>query len=357
MDLLVLDKNFQAVGIVDSYESLIWNDRYREAGDFEISTAASVKNLELFKQDYYLWFGDSDHTMIIESKEVVTNSEDGAKLIVTGRSLESMLDRRIVWHQTSLSGNFQNGVKKLLTDAIINPSDPKRKIDNFVFKESTDPGITDITFEAQYTGDTIYEILIKLCEEKEIGFRIVLTQENKFEFSLYKGVDHSYDQETLPYVVFSPKFENIINTNYLESYKTMKNVTLVAGEGEGTDRRTYEVGSGSGLTRRELFTDARDIQSKQDDVQLTDAQYYAKLNQRGLENLADNKKVKTFEGKVEATQLFRYRQDFDIGDTVQIVNEYGIEGKARIIEMIWSDSDVGYETYPSFEAIQDDKEE
>ena len=76
-----------------------------------------------------------------------------------------------------------------------------------------------------------------------------------------QGADRSYDQFTNPYVIFSPKFENVINTNYLESKKTLKTVTLVAGEGEGADRRITTVacasGAGTGLNRRELYTDAR----------------------------------------------------------------------------------------------------
>lgn len=66
---------------------------------------------------------------------------------------------------------------------------------------------------------------------KNVGFRIKLSDDNKFVFKLYAGADRSYDQFTNPYVIFSPKFENVINTNYLESKKTLKTVTLVAGEG------------------------------------------------------------------------------------------------------------------------------
>ena len=67
----------------------------------------------------------------------------------------------------------------------------------------------------------------------------------------------------------------------------MKTVTLVGGEGEGADRRYTTVGGGSGLNRRELFTDARDISSNvgSDDA-LTDAEYMAQLQQRGKEKIS-----------------------------------------------------------------------
>lgn len=81
------------------------------------------------------------------------------------------------------------------------------------------------------------------------------------------------------------------------------------------------------MNRRELYTDARDVSSTVDNETLTDAEYKAQLSQRGLENLAENIATKSFEGKVETTRMYRYGEDFFLGDMVQIVNEYGIEGK------------------------------
>lgn len=270
--------------------------------------------------------------------------------------MESILERRIIWKQTILSGNFQNGIKKLLDENIINPSDASRKVERLIFEASTDPAITGLTVDAQFTGDNLYDAIKKLCDSKNIGFRIKLSDDNKFVFKLYAGADRSYDQFTNPYVIFSPKFENVINTNYLESKKTLKTVTLVAGEGEGADRKTTTVacssGAGTGLNRRELYTDARDVSSTVDNETLTDAEYKAQLSQRGLENLAENIATKSFEGKVETTRMYRYGEDFFLGDMVQIVNEYGIEGKARVTEFIRSQSKEGLDSYPTFVTVE-----
>lgn len=270
--------------------------------------------------------------------------------------MQYILERRIIWKQTILSGNFQNGIKKLLDENIINPSDASRKVEGLIFEASTDPAITGLTVDAQFTGDNLYDAIKKLCDSKNVGFRIKLSDDNKFVFKLYAGADRSYDQFTNPYVIFSPKFENVINTNYLESKKTLKTVTLVAGEGEGADRRTTTVacasGAGTGLNRRELYTDARDVSSTVDNETLTDTEYNAQLSQRGLENLAENIATKSFEGKVESTRMYRYGEDFFLGDMVQIVNEYGIEGKARVTEFIRSQSKEGLDSYPTFVTVE-----
>lgn len=36
MELLVLNTTFESIAVVDTYESLIWTDRYNAYGDFEI---------------------------------------------------------------------------------------------------------------------------------------------------------------------------------------------------------------------------------------------------------------------------------------------------------------------------------
>jgi hypothetical protein len=261
MEALVLDTNFVSKGVLDVFDSLIWAERYFKCGDFEILTSVDAKFLDLLRMDYYLWMDGSDHVMIIEGREIKTDPEDGNHFLFSGRSLETLLDRRIIWNQTILDGNFQDGVLKLLNENAINPTDPNRKIPGLIFETSTDPRITALTIQAQFTGDNLYTAVQSLCESKNIGFQITLTEENKFKFKLYAGTDRSYDQITNPYVEFSPKFDNLLSSNYAETKKSLKTVSLVAGEGEGPARKTISTGTGTGLERREMFTDARDISS------------------------------------------------------------------------------------------------
>lgn len=278
-------------------------------------------------------------------------------MTVTGRSLESLLERRIVWGQKIVTGNLQEAIRTLLNESIISPAISDRRISNFIFEMSTDPKITKLKIDTQFTGDDLYTVITKQCEANDIGFRIRLNDQNQFVFSLYSGVDRSYLQIENPYVIFSPDFENIINSNYFTSKVNLKNVTLVAGEGEGAARKTAIVGSGSGLNRRELFTDARDISSDVEGGTLSPAVYTAQLEARGREKLAEHTSKTAFEGEVEATRLFKYGEDFFIGDIVQVANEYGHEGRAYISELIISQSKDGIFVYPTFQTIQEEGEE
>ncbi len=353
MDVTVLNTNLDSISIVDVYESFIWTDRYYEYGDFELFTSMTDTILNCIRQDYYLQSRESEHVMIIEKIRINSDSENGNHITVTGRSLESILDRRIVWGQKTITGNLQNGIRTLLNENVISPADNTRKIDNFIFEASTDPAIISLKIDAQYTGDNLYDVINKICSERNIGFKVTLNNNKQFVFKLYAGTDRSYDQSVNPYVIFSPKFENIINSNYVESKSALKTVTLVGGEGEGSARKYTTVGGGNGLNRRELFTDARDISSDVGDgVVLSDAEYTAQLQQRGKEKLAENTDVTSFEGQVETTVMFRYGEDFFNGDVVQIANEYGHETKARIVEIVMSEDEDGNSVYPTFKTIE-----
>ena len=132
MDVTILNTNLDAVSIVDTYESFIWTDRYYAYGDFELYEAMREGLLDYIKQDYYLQSKESEHVMIVEKIQITSDTEDGNHVTVTGRSLESILDRRIVWGQKLLSGNLQNGIKTLLNENVISPSDSNRKIPNFI---------------------------------------------------------------------------------------------------------------------------------------------------------------------------------------------------------------------------------
>lgn len=262
MDLMVLNLDLDPISVVDLYESFIWTDRYFQYGDFELYAPISANTFTVFKKNYYLQRPGSDRAMIIE--EILTNSdaEDGDRVTITGRSLESILYRRVIWGQMTFSGNFQDAIEKMLNACIISPSNPNRKIPNFVFKRSTDPRITSLTLEAQYTGDNLYDVIESLCDERKVGFRVTLNTNKQFVFELYVGTDRSYDQTEVPYVIFSPNFDNVISSNYTESNSSLKNVALIGGEGEGSARRYTAVGDLSGLDRREMFVDARDISSE-----------------------------------------------------------------------------------------------
>ena len=339
------------VSVVENFSSFVWTDRYYSAGDFELYVPPTIRVLTQYIPDYYIVRPDSEHVMIIDSV-LLEEDDDGYSYKISGESLESILKRRILWTDTTLSGNFQDAIKTLLDGSIISPSIVDRKIDNFVFVKSEDEAITSLTIEeAEYSkNETIYDIIEKNCQEFEIGFKVTLTSDNKFAFTLYKGVDRSYDQTAVPYVIFSPAFDNLTSSSFLKSYTDYKNVALVTGtstdsEGESTDLSTV-VGEASGLDRRETHIDAGDVQGNT-----------SVLTKKGNEELAALKKTEAFEGEANVFNMFVYGKDFFIGDMVQLEDAFGNTGKSIVSEMVFSSDGEGEKFYPTFIVPEEDGDE
>ncbi len=344
MDLYVLNKSLETTGVIDSYESLIWTPRYYTYGDFELYLPATDYNIKLLETDNYIIRNDSETVMIIEKINITTDAENGNYLTVSGRSLESILNRRIIWTQTTFSGTAENLIYKLLNENIINPKDSKRKVANLILGESK--GFTE-KIDKQITGDNLGETVSAICTTYGYGFRITLNRNKKFLFSLYKGENRSYSQNVNPYVVFSPEFDNLINSKYEKDRSDLATVALVAGEGEGLSRKTAETGGGTGLERYEIYVDARDISTDAENP-VTDAEYKSILQAKGQENIKEHGISQAFEGEVLTLKTYQYKKDWNLGDIVQVKNEFGISSTPQITEVIESDSKDGYSVIPTF---------
>lgn len=358
MDIYILDKEFRTLTILDGYESLIWTDRYLDVGDFEIYTPIGSEFLKYAIPGYYLWNSDTDKMMIIEDISIVTEVETGNHVSVIGRSLESILDRRIVWSKKIFTNTDPvNIILSLLGSEIESPSDTKRKISNFKHLEAPSnlPSRENVNLELH--GETVLEVISTLCDTSNIGFKVVLNDDNEFVFSLYYGTDRSFNQELNPWIIFSSAYDNLVDTNYQEQNSTYKNSILVVGD---EDRETgylptqeYSLEDAVGLERRETFYNATGI-SKTDENNnpIPDAQYKAMLLDEAKKVLGELKVLKVFEGGVETHMTFEFNKDYYLGDVVQIVTPTGVESQARITEVIRSFSTSGIDTVPTFSIIE-----
>jgi len=102
----------------------------------------------------------------------------------------------------------------------------------------------------------------------------------------------------------------------------------------------------TGLSRRELFIDARDLQSQQQDGDaLTPEQYAGVLTTRGLEKLAENQLVRSFTARVRTQDAtYQYGKDFFLGDKITVTDErLGITVDARVMAVQHSISKEGEE--------------
>lgn len=79
----------------------------------------------------------------------------------------------------------------------------------------------------------------------------------------------------------------------------------------------------TGLSRREIFIDARDLQSDADpEKPLAPEEYTALLINRGQQKLAENQLVRSFSADVRTYDpTYAHGDDFQLGDTITVTDE------------------------------------
>lgn len=355
-DIYVLDQDFNFLGVIDEYVSVIWRPSYSEVGDFEIFLGANDKAIDLLRENRYVVrstdvsvennIATYEKVMIIKNIQLKTDVENGDFYSVTGRELKFLLHQRIVWKQTNLTGTAENAIRRLVNENAISPTDSNRIIPNLVLGVSA--GLTE-KIDKQVTGDFLDEAIKGICVSYNYGWDVFITN-NKMVLIVYAGTDRSYEQTERPYVVFSDDFENLYNTEYQLSTEAFANTTLIGGEGEGAERIYTTVNNNNaGLNRYETFTDARDIsQNKGSDEEIDLSTYTKLLVERGKENLASLSYTEGFSGEVLSDVAFKYGEDFFIGDVVTVINKYGIKKNVRVLSAIESEDESGSKLLPQF---------
>lgn len=340
MNVYILNSTYTPVAVIDAYKSLIWTKRYYTYGDFELYMPADDALLEYLKPGYFVTRDDDDSVMMIEKLQIKTDVENGDFFIVSGPSLESLLAQRIVYPQTVIETTDPvQGIKTLIEKNTTLSVVPNRSFPGLII--NTDLSVSgDLTM--QFTGDTLSKAVESICRRFGIGCKVALSGSNII-LSFYLGSEVD--------VIFSPEFDNLINSQYTFDISNEKNAGFVAGEGEGTSRKWCVMTSNkTGLERRELFVDARDVSSNEGEIPMIN--YIRMLDQRGRQKLNEHIVIQSFEAEIEPRMTYQYKTDYNLGDIVTIVNEYGITSKPRITEIIESWDETGYTVIPTFEELE-----
>ena len=335
------DGNFDNVGEVNQFDSLIWPDKYNGYASFELWAPITEENTEYFRQGNILWCG-GDNAAIIEIVKPAINEDGQKKYDIKGRTLEMLLTTRIVWGTYSaINKQVSTVMYELVNENCVNPTDVRRKIP---FLELADDEMFGGNITCQKTGGEVYDTLFNLASNADIGFDVLFRpKEKKLIFKVTCGVDRTIGQDVVDPVEFSTELENILSSSYYTNNQDLKTVALVAGEDSESGRKKEISGNNdiSGFGRRELYVDARDLQSELTDtsgntIVLSDEEYSNTLVQRGDEKLSACQIVESFEAQVRVVGNVQYEfgVDYKKGDKVTVRDEQlGVMVSARITEV------------------------
>lgn len=308
VSIKIFDKDINFLGEVDNFTSLFYLRKWNSYSEFEFHVCKN--NKELFKCGNIIMLNnDVCRAGVIEYIE--DNEEEDKNIIIKGFGLLYFLTQRITVPPINkaydvYNTEVENIMHSLVNINAINSVDIKRNIPLLENSHSKNRG-AKLNFQTRYKN--LEEELVKLSNHSGLGIQVKLDYKNKkFIFEVLDGRDLSSDQVNHSPVIFSKKYDNIMERNYIESDIGYKNTGYVAGQGEGAERELIIVNNSNfGLNRRETFIDARDIEEGES----------SSLEDRGRIKLSESEQIKAFECKINSDT---YRKAWDLGDIVTVAD-------------------------------------
>lgn len=317
MELYVFDFNFNRVGIVDDYVEIEFEHNYEKHSELILTVEASSRNAALL-------LDDSKELILTKSTDihrgyVINTSQfddgDGSRIEIIATSLSVLMSRRIIERQQHYSGNVEDVIKAFVNANAVNPANHNRIMPNLAL--GVNQGIY-IEADEAYTDKYLDIALWEICNKYDMSYEILMDHDNKkFVFSTFQGVDRTTEQSINDHVIFSKEFDNVTRQSYVDDKSGYKNMAYVAGEGEGDNRTIIKLNDNlTGYERREVFFDARDLQSEADDTTIPPSEYDTLLESRGEARLAEYQRVRSFESDIDLHSQFIFNKDYFLGDKV-----------------------------------------
>jgi len=393
MKYYVLDTNLDIVDGIELFTSMIWAERYYTSGDFELYLPATKESMQFYKkaaqEHYYIVKAPERNddlramsAMIIERSKLDLQFDAMDHIIITGKSLKYILNRRVLLGSTNISGNLETAIQKMVYDNAVAPIDSDRAIPRLMIGKNyigeKGETITDL-INTESTG-YLDEVIESICKVYKVGWDVKIDYISKsLVFSMFKGVDRSYNQsgalsDRYPYVVFSDDYDNLLKSSFDANTEKYRNIAYIDAEYTKTDKDTkltetlkygrffktkkegvnkeYNERGFSGLNRREMYLSGSNLVSSAKDSQTNET------NLNVLDDLMRSSAEKTLENytaTVEASSevvpnlTFGLDKDYYLGDVVSVKNSYDIKMTSRVTEVILTWTTAEHKTIPTFE--------
>ncbi|EHQ8839933.1 siphovirus ReqiPepy6 Gp37-like family protein [Enterococcus faecalis] len=306
---------YESSSVLDIWKSLSITENYKKSNTFEAVLLIDYMPEEMLKEETILLINNCFY--YIDS--IICDDFSSGLITISGKSLFGKTGKRIVYRIYNQTKRPELICYDHLRNEVIAPSDSKRKIDYLSVEQP--PAITSSTISYQNSYGNVEEEIEGLCESYGFGFDEIPYQSGKVGTTI--RFRKSENRSNI--IQFSTTFENITNESLEKNNYDEATTALIYGEGEGKARKHTQVNNNlSGLERKEIYVDARDLQQTVDDVKMSDSQYIATLQSRGKEKLAEQPAVLALNGTINLNDsLFVYGRDYRLGDRVKCISSFG----------------------------------
>lgn len=350
---------------ITGFTSLMWIERYRNAGEFTITAPVSSGLRTKLPLGSLISHTDTQELMIVESHEISDNIDGDVNIVITGRSFETFMEQRVLTYN-SYSGNGGNPpasdlalenyiltgsnkaaahIVELIEWNLYSGIGTSTNIDN-CRTVSTVPTSVGEAAERQLAITDLYKAVIDLLAIDDLGIRSVrpgplsgLPLATDLGFIIHQGEDKTAS------VSFDHASGDIRSGQYLWTLKTKKNAVLAQGANYRTIKNPtnavgYELRAGY-LAATDISTDPPNSASE-----------IALLSPRADAYLGSHKETNISRVEITpTTNKLRYRQDYMVGDIVAVSGNYNTSASMRVVEHVEIIDANGQSSYPTLEAI------
>lgn len=348
MEVFTLNKTAYNNGIlINGIQSILWVERYNQEGEFEIVGPPTKSFRTSLAVGTLISHTESTTIMMVEEHTIDEDDEGTPVVKITGRTIdEIMMENRVVTHSAHESDAFVNDISVYPMEYILTSAGaadhafvmlqrflevatyvPEERIPNLQIVNDVDvvdplPGPRLIS-TLSLLSTAIRDILSSI----DCGIKLErpnISHPNHLQLILHNGTDKSNT------VRFDYNAGDISAARYNWSLKGLKNSAYISsanytvrffrdGE-EGLDLRLIPLTSDweqdYGLP---LFpADEAAIKA------VLAAQTYTELSKRKFSHIMD--------ATISKNNRYIYGVDYNIGDIVYVIGNYGVEQKMRVVE-------------------------
>ena len=419
MELVTLNEDFQPEDVVENYQSLIWSERYDKNGDFQLTTQDVGYMVNLLKLDVedahsYVSLRESTVPMVVEVHKTEKKKGAAPLLTVTGRSFETVVERR-------------SSVNQLDPDAVRTPwviqtakesdaayeamrvvlGDAARTLGGQLVLPALSPAVSPLDaipeislimpadYEVTNWSDTITFSVGEIVAYGGTLYKATASSLNKFPpaepmfWDVFAPLGTAPTADPIGYEVAPKDLYNAAMELIVANHRGLKAVRPLPG----SNQIGLEIYNGADLTNDIVFNvqldqveDATYLLSEQGSANVgyvygsngaqavlkTAAPEPSGLNRRvivvdnssdaavntpdirrtrGLIELYQYNKTALFDGQVAEQVASGFNSDYFLGDILRINGDYGLSENVRVVEFIRTSDATGDKAYPAFEAV------
>lgn len=311
--------------VIDAYSHVNWEPSFDDEGTFEmvvpkevakkISHDMVIENSEDPFNQAYVQYNDFD-----------TNEGIDSYVTIKGYFLNIKLRERVCLGEFEFEEDtLENVMSMLLQTSVATPRDFGRNL-NIIYSSEDLKGLT-LSFENNYND--LFDNIKKVCQQLDLGFKLMLEQDCSFSLHIYDGLDLSNE------VKLSMELDTSTAMMYFKDSSGEANVVYVMGDDETIVEEVVLESKEKKAERKETFLSVSDV--KRGD--LSESAYRAILRSKVLEMKESFKATVSVESSLTPQNRIQYGEHFLIGDIItQEFKDFGVESVSRVtgVSQMWS---------------------